>query len=51
VELRAAAPHGGDEVGGLEHVEVLRHRLAPHARALAQLAERLAVGLVQPVEQ
>ncbi len=46
-----AAPHDGDEAGLDEDVEMLRRRLAGHLKALAQLAEGLAVALTQPVEQ
>ena len=51
VQLESSAPHAGDEIGGLEHREVLAHRLARHFEVLAQLAERLAVVLPQPVQQ
>ena len=46
-----AAPDDDHEVGADEEVEVLRHRLAGHAQALAQLPQRLPVVLPQAVEQ
>ena len=39
------------EVRGLQHGEVLGRRLPGHGQRAAELAERLAVALVQPVEQ
>ena len=51
VELFPAVPDGGDEVGVLEEVEVLCHRLAGHVEVLAEGGEGLAVVLMQQVEQ
>lgn len=51
VELFATVPDGGDEVGVLEEIEVLGHGLAAHIEMLAERGERLAVVLVQQVEQ
>ena len=49
--LLPAAADGRDEIGRLQHGEVLAHRLARHVQPRAQLAQRLAVALVQAVEQ
>ena len=51
VKLFPAVPDGGDEVGVLEEVEVLRHGLAGHVEVLAESGEGLAVVLMQQVEQ
>jgi hypothetical protein len=51
VELFAAVPDGGDEVGVLEEVEVLGHGLAGHVEVLAEGGEGLTVVFVQQVEQ
>lgn len=51
MELLAAVPDRGDEVGLLEEVEMLRHGLAGHIEVLAERGEGLAVVLVQEVEQ
>ena len=51
VQLLPAAADGRDEVGRLQHGEVLAHRLAGHVQPRAQLAQRLAVALVEAVEQ
>jgi hypothetical protein len=51
VELLAPLPLGADQVGGLQDGEVLAHRLAGHREPGAQLPQRLAVALVEPVEQ
>src|SRR3954453_16440967 len=40
-----------DEVRLLQDREMLRYRLARHGQPLAQLAQRLAVPRVQPVQQ
>ena len=42
---------GRDQVGGLEHIEVLGHGLAGHAHVEAELAQAETVVVVQPVEQ
>jgi hypothetical protein len=51
VQLEPSSSHAADEIGRLEHREVLAHRLARHFEVLAQLPERLPVVLAQPVEQ
>ena len=51
VELFAAVPDGGDEVGVLEEIEVLGHGLPGHVEVLAEGGEGLAVVLVQQIEQ
>jgi hypothetical protein len=51
MQLFASAPVGDDEVGGCEDVQVLRDGLTGHVEVGAQLGQRLAVALVQSVEQ
>ncbi len=51
VELFAAVPDGGDEVGVLEEVQVLGDGLTAHVEVLAEGGEGLAVVLMQQVEQ
>jgi hypothetical protein len=51
VQLLAPAPDRADQVGGLQHGQVPGGRLARHADVSDQLAQGLAVALVQPVEQ
>ena len=51
VQLEPSTPHAADQVGRLEHREVLAHRLACHFEVLAQLTERLAVVLAKPIQQ
>ena len=51
VQLLPPAAYGRDEVGRLQHREVLAHRLARHVQPRAQLAQGLAVALVETVEQ
>src|SRR4051812_14083322 len=57
MELVPALPARGHEAGGLEHVEVLRHRLPRraepvlHREARAELEQRLPVTLGELVEQ
>jgi len=51
VQLFPTPPHRADQMGRLQDGQVLRQRLTGHVDALAQLAERLAVVLVQPVEE
>src|SRR5262249_49138043 len=51
VQLFATAPHGGDQVRGLQYVQVLRHTLPCHVQVLAQVVERAAVVRVQQVQQ
>ncbi|MDA0168199.1 hypothetical protein OJ998_03805 [Solirubrobacter taibaiensis] len=55
VELVSAVPARLDQAGLLEHVEVLRDRLARHAQPFrgepaAQLEERLTAAVAQLVE-
>ncbi len=51
VQLLAAAPHGGDEIGVLQNGQMLAHRLPGHIEPRAELVKRLAVVGAQPVEQ
>ena len=51
VQLAPPAPDGADEVGRLEHRQMLAHRLPRHLEVLAQLAECLAVVLSKPIQQ
>jgi len=51
VELFAAVPDGGDEIGVLEEVQVLGNSLTAHIEVLAESGESLAVVFVQQVEQ
>jgi hypothetical protein len=51
VELFASAANGGDEIGGLEHVQVLGGRLTRHVEWFAEFAQGLAVALVQAVQE
>jgi hypothetical protein len=51
VELFAAVPDGGDEVGVLEEAEVLGDGLAGHVEVRAEGGEGLAVVLVEKVEE
>src|SRR5262245_15707572 len=51
VQLPPALADRGDQLGPLEHREVLGHRLPHHGEAGAQLGEGLAVPGVQAVEQ
>ena len=51
MELLPATADGGDEVGRLEHGQVLAHGLPGHVQSRAELAQRLAVPLVEAVEQ
>src|ERR1700726_16498 len=51
VQLFSALPFPGHEIGLLENRQMLRDRLAGHVQPLAQLAKRLAIPAVQPIEQ
>src|SRR5580704_154761 len=51
VQLFSALPLPGHEIGLLEYRQMLRDRLAGHAQPLAQLAQRLAIPAVQPIQQ
>src|SRR5258708_1459202 len=51
VELLASSPCGDDEIGFLEQCQVLADGLARHVESLAQVAQRLAVGGEEPIEQ
>jgi hypothetical protein len=51
MQLLAAMPDRGDEVGLLENHKVLGHGLTRHVEAVAELAERLPVLIVKPVKQ
>ena len=51
VELLPPPAQRGDEAGRLEHAEVLGHRLTGHPHPGAELGEREAVVLVEPIEQ
>ena len=44
-------PDGADEIGRLEHAEMLAHRLARHLEVFAELSQRLTVVLPQSVQQ
>src|SRR5580704_5541183 len=51
VQLFSALPFPGPEIGRRENRQMLRDRLAGHAQPLAQLAQRLAIPAVQPIQQ
>src|SRR6185369_8670394 len=51
VQLLAAMPERGDEVGRFENPKVLCHRLPRHGEAVAEFVQRLSVFDVKPVEQ
>jgi len=51
VQLFAAVPDDGDEVGVLQQVQVLGHRLAGHVEVRAERGQRLPAALVEQVEQ
>jgi hypothetical protein len=50
VPFLPALPDDGHEVGGLEHGQVLGHRLAGHIQVHAELLQGLPVAFAQPVE-
>ena len=49
--LLAADTLRGDEIRLLQDLQVLGHRLPRHVEPLAQIAERLPIARVQPIEQ
>src|SRR6516165_1674676 len=51
VQLLAAAPRRGDQIGALENGEVLAHRLPRHVEARTQLAQGLAIVRAQPIKK
>jgi hypothetical protein len=51
VQFLAASFRRGDQIGLLQQIEMLGHRLTAHVMALAEFRERLAVLPAQPVEQ
>src|SRR5438874_762060 len=51
MELLTAAALASDQIGRLQDVEVLADRLARHAQISTELAKRLAVALIEPIEQ
>ena len=51
MQLLAPAPDRGDQVRRLQQQEMLRHRLPCYVQVCAQFAERLAVALMQLVQQ
>src|SRR5436190_18272193 len=51
MELLPPAPHGDDEIHGLEHGEMLGDRLTRHVEVLAELSERLPVVGAESVEK
>jgi hypothetical protein len=51
VQLLAAVPERGDEVGRFENPKVLCDRLPRHGEAVAEFVQRLSVPGVKPVQQ
>src|ERR1700674_6087446 len=51
VQLLAAMPERGDEVGRLENRKVLGHGLPRHGEAVAEIVQGLSVFGVKPVQQ
>src|ERR1700724_974571 len=51
VQLLAAMPERGDEVGLFENPKMLRHRLPRHGEAVAEFVQGLSVAGVKPVQQ
>src|SRR5262249_13406678 len=51
MQLLAAAPHGGDEVGRLQDADVLGGGLPGHVEVGRELAQRLPVPLAQEIQQ
>src|SRR5215213_5606452 len=51
VQLLAAMPERGDEVGRFKNPKVLCDRLPRHGEAVAELVQRLSVVGVKPVQQ
>src|SRR3954468_24891820 len=51
MQLLAAMPERGDEVGRLENPKVFRNGLPRHREAVAEFVQRLSVFGVKPVQQ
>src|SRR6188768_615592 len=51
VQLLAAVPERGDEIGRFENSEMLGDRLPRHGEAVAKFVQRLSVFGVKPVQQ
>ena len=51
VQLLAAMPERGDEVGRFENSKVLCYGLPRHRKAVAEFVQRLSVLGVKPVQQ
>ena len=51
MQLLASAPDDDDQVRPLKDDQVLRHRLTRHLQVTAEFAERLAIALVQLIQQ
>ena len=51
VQLLAAMPECGHEVGLFENPKVLGHGLPRHREAIAEFVQRLSVSGVKPVQQ
>src|SRR6267154_3977616 len=51
VQLLAAMPERGDEVGLFENPKVLCYGLPRHGKAVAEFVERLSILGVKPVQQ
>src|ERR1700730_8312649 len=51
VQFLAATPAGFDQMGGLEHAQMLRHGLPGHVEVLTQLAQSLCVVRIEQVQQ
>src|SRR4249919_1742954 len=51
MQLLAAMPERGDEVGLFENSKVLGHGLPRHRKAVAEFVQRLSVFGVKPVQQ
>src|SRR5215213_6732081 len=51
VQLLAAMPERGDEIGRFEDPKVLCDRLPRHGEAIAEFVQRLSVPGMKPVEQ
>src|SRR6516165_5601642 len=51
VQFFTTVPPPGHEIGLLKNRQMLRDRLAGHVQSLAQLAKRLTISAVQPIQQ
>ena len=51
MQLLAAMPERGDEVGCLENPKVFCDRLPRHGEAVAEFVQRLSASHVKPVQQ